>query len=83
MLTHWRAIRDRKRRYKGLEREEPTNGRKETGESGIEEGETGKTKETGESGIEKGEKGKKKTKKERKIGRISFLNVMFHCVIGG
>ena len=44
MLTHRRAIRERKRRYKGLEREEPSNGRKETGESGIEEGETGKKK---------------------------------------
>ena len=65
MLTHRRAIRERKRRYKGLEREEPSNGRKETGESGIEEGETGKTKTTGESGIEEGETGKKKTKKKR------------------
>ena len=65
MLTHRRAIRERKRRYKGLEREERTNGRKETGESGIEEGETGKTKTMRESGIEEGEPGKKKTKKKR------------------
>ena len=42
MITRRRA--ERKRRYKGLEREEPPNGRKETGGSGIEEGEAGKKK---------------------------------------
>ena len=63
MINRRRA--DRKRRYKGLEREEPPNGRKETGGSGIEEGEAGKTKTVRRSGIEEGEAGKKKTKKKR------------------
>ena len=44
MLTHRRAIRKRKRRYKGLERKERTNEKKETGGSEIEEGQPGKKK---------------------------------------
>ena len=43
MLTHWRAIRKRKRRYKELEKKERTNGKKETG-SEVEEGQPEKKK---------------------------------------
>ena len=63
MINRRRA--DRKRRYKGHEREEPPNERKEIGGSEIEEGEAGKTKTMRRSGIEEGEAGKKKTKKKR------------------
>ena len=42
MINRRRA--DRKRRYKGLEREEPPNERKEIGGSEIEEGDVGKKK---------------------------------------
>ena len=43
MLTHWRAIRKRKRRHKELEGKERTNGKKETG-SDVEEGQPEKKK---------------------------------------
>ena len=69
MLTHRRAIRERKRRYKGLERKERTNEKKETGESGMEEGQPGKKKKTRGSEMEEGQPGKKKTKRKRSKNR--------------
>ena len=63
MINRRRA--DRKRRYKGLEREEPPNERKEIGGSEIEEGEAGKTKTIRRSRIEEGEVGKEKMKKRK------------------
>ena len=67
MLTHRRAIRERKRRYKGLERKERTNEKKETGGSEMEEGQPGK-------GKTKGKRSKNRKRKWRMKEPISNIS---------
>ena len=67
MLTHRRAIRKRKRRYKGLERKERTNEKKETGGSEMEEGQPGK-------GKTKGKRSKNRKRKWRMKEPISNIS---------